>query len=106
MERMLDTKKLPFKIFMRFLNFMSRGRDLEKPLQNLSLFNKGLSINDVTFGGRGSQKVTKSDGGGAVGLFSKPKVTSLTVVYFWWEEGVSQKVTKSDGGRGDLVGQK
>ena len=59
---------------------------------------KGLSINDVSFAGRGgpaylvsqkwrhlllvtffggwiSQKVTKSDGGGGFGLFSKPKVT-------------------------------
>ena len=42
--------------------------------------NKGLSINDVTFGGRVgvSQKVTKSGGGGGgFGLLSQPKVTSF-----------------------------
>ena len=47
----------------------------------------GLSINDVTFGGRVkvSQKVTNSDGGegGGFGLLSKPKVTTSTVGHFW-----------------------
>ena len=66
----------------------------------LSARSKGLSINDVAFGGRVgvSQKVTKSDGG--FGLFRKPKVSSSTVGHFLGGGGgANQKGTKSDGGR-------
>ena len=51
-----------------------------------------VSINDVTFGGEGvSQKVTKSDGGKGVSLFSKPNVTSLTVGLFFGVDGGEPK---------------
>ena len=49
---------------------------------------RGCPLMTSLLGGRGvSQKVTKSDGGGGVGLFSKPKVTSHTVGHFLGERG-------------------
>ena len=43
-------------------------------------------------------------GGGGLGLFSKPKVTSSTDGHFLGGRlGLSHKVTKSDGGEGGLA---